>query len=816
MESEGNGKVGIKRSLSCSEEEDGFLGFDIAEQNDSQHMIQNIKKICTDESSDAESSILKKHLPNRSTDILDPAYKLPFRYGWKRELVLRAEPSMSKEKGEVYYITPSGKKLRTRHEIQTHLHDDLTINNFTLVKEAIGAGPDEIIRPAKYYNYARRSNVDPVISDGNQQPLLGKRIPKPKMRFGSSPPPPSTNNNNISSISTNNSSLSPYQSTNKNLSRDNSQDATKVGSFKIKQTSSIKSKSKTGDARCTINCLAALGKIPQLQCKVCLCLYHPECANKTANVDGTTFTCENCNFKFSKSAQNTTKKHHQPPPQPYNSDKPPHNFENQPQTLVTYNGKKFIMFESDESSNDAKKIINRVVSVQKTADSTAKQANPSFAQDATTSISPFNFSSNFLRNVSTGFDVLLHTFQYLKVQELQRASRVCRMWNLVGNSSILWKTVRMKNSHVNDWDGFVKTLKRNGTIHLDLRKVLMGNQDESWREFSDKIGEINELQGIDLCRCTSNVVENLFKSNSKLKIINAVSLKDDKINLESLKLREGDTMLEELRLRTVNSNNLTVQNFDILPLINVRHLSLTTIENLSSIFNENNLLRNMIALESLELGFCEQLNDQQIAEDLSFLKVLKRLRLEKGSNNFSINKILVSVAKSLPNLCQLELINCDVKNSFVESISQCQQLKRLLLIPTYVSQSAATNYMIMQGVMELQNLLSLHWVVTNELLRVTELYLDQSDSREKGKKSPDKHSGLSPTKVRDCIPVLKPVPGKLEEDEDIENTANKQQQVEIVALKIVESILSKKLDNTKVKLLKIPHSNTWKQVLIET
>ena len=50
-------------------------------------MIQNIKKICTDESSDAESTTVKKHLPNRSTDILDPAYKLPFKYGLKRELV---------------------------------------------------------------------------------------------------------------------------------------------------------------------------------------------------------------------------------------------------------------------------------------------------------------------------------------------------------------------------------------------------------------------------------------------------------------------------------------------------------------------------------------------------------------------------------------------------------------------------------------------------------------------------------------------------------------------------------------------------------
>lgn len=96
---------------------------------------------------------------------------------------------MSKEKGEVYYITPSGKKLRTRHEIMNHLHDDLTINNFTLVKEAIGApAEDEIIRPAKYYNYSRRSNVDPVIAEAITPPL-GKRVPKPKMPKGASPPP---------------------------------------------------------------------------------------------------------------------------------------------------------------------------------------------------------------------------------------------------------------------------------------------------------------------------------------------------------------------------------------------------------------------------------------------------------------------------------------------------------------------------------------------------------------------------------------------------------------------------------------------------
>lgn len=419
-----------------------------------------------------------------------------------------------------------------------------------------------------------------------------------------------------------------------------------------------------------------------------------------------------------------------------------------------------------------------------------------------------------MSNVSTGFEILLRTFSYLKVQELQRASRVCRMWNLAAQSNKLWRTVRMKNSHVNDWEGFVRTLKRNGTIHLDLRKVLMGNQEEAWREFSEWIGRVDQLQGIDLCRCESTVVQNLFVSNPNLTTINALSLKDDKLSLQGLSDRT--VPLEELRLRSVHANGLHLLNFDFAPLLKLRHLSLTTVENLHELFNDNVQLRELTVLESIELGQCDQLNDDQFAENLGHLAKLQRLRIEKGSQNFNINKVLDVIAKKLPNLIQLELINCDVKNDFVESIRECRNIKRLLLIPTYVSQSAATNFMIMEGVMHLTNLETLHWVVTNELLRVTELYLGQSDNRsEKGKKSPDKHLGSgasSPVKAKDCIPVLKVVP---EKEETVDETGNesKQQQVEIVALKMVESILQKKLDNTTVKLLKISHQHTWRQVI---
>jgi len=324
-------------------------------------------------------------------------------------------------------------------------------------------------------------------------------------------------------------------------------------------------------------------------------------------------------------------------------------------------------------------------------------------------------AANFMQLVSTGFDVLLNIFGYLKVQELQRAARVCRMWNIVANNSNLWKTVRMKNSNVNDFNGFVKTLKRNDTIHLDLRKILLSNQEEAWKEFSEKIRYLDQLERIDLCRCHSSIVESLLQSNPTLKCINAVSLKDDKIDLSGLAVRLES--LIELRLRSLHASGLQLLKIDFKLLDKIQHLSLTTIENLHLLLNNNQSLREMTQLQSLELGHCDQLNDELFAENLSFLSSLTRLRLEKGLQAFSINKVLAIIPKKLLKLVQLELINCDIKKDFVESIHGCKSLKRLLLIPTYVSQSAATNFMIMKGVMGLSTLDVVHWVVTNELLK---------------------------------------------------------------------------------------------------
>lgn len=106
----------------------------------------------------------------------------PFEFGWKRELVFRAQTGVSKEKGDVYYITPMGRKLRTRNEIQANLTQGLTMDNFSLSKIPLYLGPEyEIVRSAKM-----KSTVK-VPSPREISPLLGKRIPKPKAPKGASP-----------------------------------------------------------------------------------------------------------------------------------------------------------------------------------------------------------------------------------------------------------------------------------------------------------------------------------------------------------------------------------------------------------------------------------------------------------------------------------------------------------------------------------------------------------------------------------------------------------------------------------------------------
>lgn len=178
---------GFKRKpedeLSSDEE---FAGFDDADNSPSKNHKSKKLKENIENRNETVLQLKEKKVHTRPVPLTDPIFLEPFKYGWKREMVLRATPGVSKEKGEIYYITPSGKRLRTRNEIDLNLHEGLTLTNFTLIKEALGADPDfEIIRSAKNIN-SKRNSIEPI---GNLTPVIGKRIPKPKVPKGVSPPP---------------------------------------------------------------------------------------------------------------------------------------------------------------------------------------------------------------------------------------------------------------------------------------------------------------------------------------------------------------------------------------------------------------------------------------------------------------------------------------------------------------------------------------------------------------------------------------------------------------------------------------------------
>lgn len=112
------------------------------------------------------------------------------------------------------------------------------------------------------------------------------------------------------------------------------------------------------------------------------------------------------------------------------------------------------------------------------------------------------FMDNYLQNLSYGYNTLLYVFQYLKVQDLLRAACVCTMWRDIASHSSLWRTVRMKNSQVHSFEGLANSLKKHGTVHLDLRKMLLPTNggDDIWPEFSKAIEKVQTLRRIELCR----------------------------------------------------------------------------------------------------------------------------------------------------------------------------------------------------------------------------------------------------------------------------------------------------------------------------
>lgn len=624
-----------------------------------------------------------------TVDLTNPAFKEPFKYGWKRELVYRAAGSENiKRMADIYYYTPTGKKVRSFREVAEFLNTkELTIDNFTFFKESLGLDDPEkeIIRDAK-----RGRDSGPVT------PILSKKTTPARKSV-----PPK----------------------------------------KIVEEPAVPSPVK------------AVVKSPRV---------------------------ETAGFKVKLPAKRGPQKRKAKIKTSEESEMLP------PQWSSPLTGRRSQQPIEKTPPAKTKRALKRRRQLQGEPDQ----------------------RQHFMVSVCAGYNALSRIFQYLKVQELLRAARVCKMWRDLAHPA-LWKTVRMKNSQVTDWDGLADSLKRHGTEHLDLRKMLIaGESDGIWKKFINVIPRVTSLVKLELCRCPVMVVEEVIRNCPQLKVLSAMSIKCDSLNLEAL----GNLKCcKELKLKAISGMSLQGDLTPLRELSQLTHLSLTSVKELGK--KRINIIESLTNLETLELGECSDFPDKFGTTVLLKLQKLERLRLEKGQGSCCTFDILEGVSK-LGNLNQLELVNFDVKNGFDKYLANCKNIKRLLIIPTYISQSATSNNMVLGGVTELSNNLThFVWGVTLELLRVTELFVDQCNQ-------------MSKQVTGDSIPVLKPVPClKLIEDieEEVSQRGDEKQQpnvtnpqVDILPLPQLQKLLLTALPKTRVKILKIPFHATWRQSISDT
>ncbi|CAH0696406.1 unnamed protein product [Spodoptera exigua] len=407
-----------------------------------------------------------------------------------------------------------------------------------------------------------------------------------------------------------------------------------------------------------------------------------------------------------------------------------------------------------------------------------------------------HFTAFYNKAQERNYNVVVQIFQYLGMRDLAHCARVCKLWRQLSATPALWRHVRMKNSHVSDWGGLCAALKRHGTKRLDLRKMLLPQNDTVfWEQFAEHISTVDTLERIEMCRCPARAVEAVCRGLPGLRALSALAIRDALLDPSPL---AELPLLHELRLKSMSGLSLTQDLRHLASLTKLQHLSLTSIKELG--WCACDVIGSLEMLESLELGECTF--GASFAGVLARLARLRRVRLERGTAACGAPALLRALA-TRPLLTRLELVNIDVKPGFDDALAACRNVQRLLIIPTYVSQSATTNRQVLSGVLRLAaSLTHLMWGVTIELLRVTELFIDQCEQAGEPKRRD----------VGECIPVLKPVPGCRAAEA---GGGAGPPQVEILPLPTLQRLLSQQLPHTKLKLLRIPFHATWRQSLAD-
>jgi len=236
-------------------------------------------------------------------------------------------------------------------------------------------------------------------------------------------------------------------------------------------------------------------------------------------------------------------------------------------------------------------------------------------------------------------------------------------------------------------------------------------------------------------------------------------------NLKELRLKTGLGLLKiESGLKPLESLSGSLTS-----------LSLLTVSGLADCDYDS--IGTLTNLEHIELGDCTEA-PLTIFKTLSDLLKLQRIRLEKGSVGENISKLQKS-----DNLRQLELIDFHVLPGFRTGLAGVDNIRKLLIIPTYKDEVARSNTEIIEGVTSnLKHLESFYLGVTNEWLEAMAMVI--------GDKQKHKAPG-----DRECFPV------------------EKGDRVEYISLPGLYRRICREMPGSKVKVLKMSAGATCKQFI---
>ncbi|XP_023037058.1 uncharacterized protein LOC6653068 [Drosophila willistoni] len=652
----------------------------------------------------------------------DEHYRLPFAHGWKRELVLPSTDT-HRRSGDVFFISPEGRKFRSREDIIPQLKGDLTIDHFCFQRVSQEVGPEfELVRRAVPVNARSQPSFfssTPAVS--------GKRVPKPKVPKGASPPPEGWTP--TMAVKGNARAIAATASTNGSNSSSvghSQAGATSVNSSR-KRSAQISSKHTAAKQQPSPPAAAAAPlKLPNQSQSQDSSFDNDadneaEVEDEDGNVSGASM------LEISEQMEQPG----QLPPAQLLSDNVLSPDTPRWQEIVVIGGRKAISILDNPpriSTRRSSPVVPQAV---------IDGWNSKYDQLYNKRIAgPKKLNQNAilesLGNAHNGCQVLMGIMKTMTLKERANMSHVCKTWAMISRDRSVWKSVTLRDTYISSWIICMRELARHRTRDLDMMGMILAKPELRLT------GDLRILKSLRVLRTDPSDAEFLhlvFKHLTQLLELRSICTSNS-LSLSNLESMHG---LKVLRLHMIDPSAKINSLGTLGQLTNLTELCVRGATNLDEM--EIAQLKALTKLETLVLGSCLDVDRVQLGQEvLPALTNLRHFRLEnehKLMDVFPIHDIMQGLSAA-GQVKRLELVNVDVDEDFGHLMAKCKNLEELLLMPKCMHNTANMTNAVMQAVSDnADQLRVLRMGLATQLLSATN-YL---------------------CKGKDVVPVRRPVPG---------------------------------------------------------